>query len=622
MEIFNDKQLHESKTALLNIILDEKGHYECKVIAQYSRQTLNSLQVGDLIAAENFRTCEQDVKSYSILSISSMLPTHFAAQDENAYPGHLFESMRSITAEWKAQESRPKFATTTIALFCVPTGLQFNYESKSTTVENVELEIDDMLPMIGSEMRPLTKDMVEKIVNGPISNEGSPLSHKRLEDLRVSLEKTSLVTTHMGIFGFTNSGKSNLTSSLISYLVEKNEVNLVIIDPNDEYVGLLSDLIMSNPEKFFYIHTDEDSLPRPVLLSLDGDKTKLPDKVKELFISQLKLPKGLKHDSFISALTGNIDTLAKKTRLGLTTGNVVDKFEELINRRIPGNFAPQSQDAINNMIDDLMKDGFNKEINYDNINELVTTFDTFGNKYKGDFSRKVGQSSDGKSKTAWGVFLGAIDDLKKYRKTIKDLRKSLFIDFNSINDFLNDKGPAGKIMIVSGRRDTSLKLFSSKLGDELYESRRIEGNTSPSVFFLLDEADLFIPNEDKDEMTEAMKRTCVTIARRGRKFGIGLGIATQRASMLDTQIMGNLHTYFISKLPRKYDREKVAEAFGIGEEQLNQIFSFKPGNWLLISHDSTGLRSVPIPVYADNADERVLGYFKKIESKIETKSDQ
>jgi len=62
----------------------------------------------------------------------------------------------------------------------------------------------------------------------------------------------------------------------------------------------------------------------------------------------------------------------------------------------------------------------------------------------------------------------------------------------------------------------------------------------------------------------------------------------------------------VSKLPRSTDRQRVAEAFGIGEEQLAPTFTFRPGNWLIISHDATGLKGVPIPTVADDANERIL----------------
>ncbi len=89
---------------------------------------------------------------------------------------------------------------------------------------------------------------------------------------------------------------------------------------------------------------------------------------------------------------------------------------------------------------------------------------------------------------------------------------------------------------------------------------------------------------------------------------MGLGMATQRSAMLDTQVMGNLHTYFISKLPRKYDRETVSEAFGIGPEQLSATFNFAPGDWLVLSHGATGLKGVPIPAHALDANQRILDH--------------
>jgi hypothetical protein len=70
--------------------------------------------------------------------------------------------------------------------------------------------------------------------------------------------------------------------------------------------------------------------------------------------------------------------------------------------------------------------------------------------------------------------------------------------------------------------------------------------------------------------------------------------------------MGNLHTYFVSILPRKTDRERVAEAFGIGDEQLSPTFTFRPGSWLVISHDAVGLKGVPIPTTAADANERII----------------
>lgn len=131
-------------------------------------------------------------------------------------------------------------------------------------------------------------------------------------------------------------------------------------------------------------------------------------------------------------------------------------------------------------------------------------------------------------------------------------------------------------------------------------------NQSLLRYFFFDEADLFLPLDTKNEETARIKEFCVTLARRGRKFGLGIGISTQRASLLDTEVMGNLHTYFVSKLPRAGDRQRIAEAFGISDDQLSPTFTFRPGDWLIISHDATGLKGVPIPSYADDANKRII----------------
>lgn len=76
--------------------------------------------------------------------------------------------------------------------------------------------------------------------------------------------------------------------------------------------------------------------------------------------------------------------------------------------------------------------------------------------------------------------------------------------------------------------------------------------------------------------------------------------------------MAQPHTYFISKLPRASDREAVAEAFGFGNEMLKQTFKFTKGQWLLVSHDATGLEAVPLPVKTEDANVRVATFLKSV----------
>jgi uncharacterized protein len=165
------------------------------------------------------------------------------------------------------------------------------------------------------------------------------------------------------------------------------------------------------------------------------------------------------------------------------------------------------------------------------------------------------------------------------------------------------------LYILTAHNPDELRQFAATLGEELFESRRRTGGTRPLVTFIFDEADEFIP-QDAQGTQKASKDIIRTLARRGRKFGIGIGIATQRVRYLDTSIMAQPHTYLVSKLPRQTDRAVVAEAFGVSEDMFRQTFKFKPGNWLIMSHDATGLKAVPVPIQTEDANQRIKKYLE------------
>ena len=107
---------------------------------------------------------------------------------------------------------------------------------------------------------------------------------------------------------------------------------------------------------------------------------------------------------------------------------------------------------------------------------------------------------------------------------------------------------------------------------------------------------------------EAAKGAAQELARRGRKYGLGIGMATQRIVYLDTNILGQPHTYLVSKLPRATDREKIQEAFGLSEETPRESLRSGPVQWLLISHSATGIDGLPVPVQLPNTNIHIIDF--------------
>jgi DNA helicase HerA-like ATPase len=170
--------------------------------------------------------------------------------------------------------------------------------------------------------------------------------------------------------------------------------------------------------------------------------------------------------------------------------------------------------------------------------------------------------------------------------------------------------PGPRLFIVVSENPDRLRGFFAMVGDALYNERRKRGLSTPPVLFIVDEADEFVgaaygENGSPPSMRES-RSAAETIARRGRKLGIGIGIATQRAAYIDTKLMGQLHTYFVSKLPRKSDRERVAEAFGIPLSTIDRTLALRsPRQWLVISHSSLELHATPYFVTFESRVQQV-----------------
>ncbi len=109
------------------------------------------------------------------------------------------------------------------------------------------------------------------------------------------------------------------------------------------------------------------------------------------------------------------------------------------------------------------------------------------------------------------------------------------------------------------------------------------------------------------------KHTVEQLAWRGRKYELGIGIATQRIIYLNMNLLGQPHTYFVSKLPRATDRDRIQEAFGLSDETIQESIQFGVGQWLLTSHSATEMGGVPVPMQLPDANKRIIKFLNKCE---------
>jgi len=69
-----------------------------------------------------------------------------------------------------------------------------------------------------------------------------------------------------------------------------------------------------------------------------------------------------------------------------------------------------------------------------------------------------------------------------------------------------------------------------------------------------------------------------------------------------------LHSYFISTMPRPYDRQLVADSFAIGDAFVDRTLAFQNGDWLITSFKATATQNIPVFFHAENNEDTLREY--------------
>lgn len=573
---------------------DAATRFRYTVWFDYTRRLLNDLHEGDLVVVPNFATNSEGIQ-YSVLQIISVFPRHYALgsdiNDLKGFPGFIMQAAKSASADWTDQESEPFGDTTKVICQCIPTNLESDVQGN--------VKVESAMAMVGKDVNVINTEMTNRIFNrgidiyvddiikgGVLIRDGDIDIHVRVDDL---------IKTHFGIFGFTGVGKSNLLSTMVSNLLKTNTpIKIVLFDLMDEYSGLLADQIIINNGKLICL--GEKSLMKPIFDYINNDYNyKYEKSAVNKFIDTLLLPKGLKTRDIVEKYKIIAPELLKKIKI---KEHDIEKVPAFIKSREKVLFHNKDGMSTSTQMKKIIKifEGYEKEELTPKLAEIILN--------------KITKESMNFNQTAKSRVNGLKEELKEIiaLKNNETNPKILTTTRDLIKE-LSDDSSSG-LYIVTSHDPDKIREYANKLGRSLFENRRLKGIFTPTVCFIFDEADEFMPGASyspKNDSYKKSRKIIETLARRGRKFGLGLGIATQRSAYLDTKTIGQLHTYFISKLPRKGDRTIVAEAFGLSDDQLTQTFKFLKGHWLLVSHDATGI-DMPIPIKTDNAEERIKNF--------------
>ncbi|ARM76086.1 ATP-binding protein [Acidianus manzaensis] len=520
----------------------------------------SNLSAGKLLAVKAINN------DYLILEVTDILPVHYGMINlDNSIPREIRdEVMKKVEESWGKSDDE-----SWLDVYAYPIGylLKFN--------NNIEFYKGYSPPIPGSTVYIFSKSLYENFVcekNG--EKIGTIIGENA--DLRINLDKA--INYHIGVFAFTGSGKSNLTSTLIRRILKKN-VKVVVFDISLEYGILLLDLLLNENSRLI----TTERLP---INSIDAGRRfirthVIPEELLDLKDEIMKISSEIYNQGKMKQLY-----VPPEGSTYLTYGEIIDMVRAQINDKYTAFAQKPLFGLLLKKIDEIMRENkLSKEDIADNtLNPALEEIE------------ELGKSSGLKENASIFAFLNS---LKVYLSSEVKEGEEYDIEKLAIEIMDNDQN-SPKLFILELSNMEEARSIVAQLINTIMARRKRSYSTTP-ILFVLDEAQEFIPFDTRQkDYSELSSNAVEKLLRHGRKYHLHGLISTQRLAYLNTNVLQQLHTYFISTLPRPYDRQLISETFGISDALMDRTLDLEVGQWLLISFKAALSHDVPVFFTAPN----------------------
>jgi len=627
----------------------------------YSIEASKLLRPGVILAVKNFNSIEignpnrneQDL-CFSIYEVIDVTIQHYKILNliENPQEVKLTEEFEKFKEDWYRSLDENERNDLKIIVKAISHNYELHIPSeRNKVIKNINYDYkfrkSNAEPIVGENVYLLENKYIGEYINGNIKE--SPTSfkageHQIFKKIDVYMDYYPLFNRHFGVFGFTGAGKSNLISTLISksMLEAPSPANILVFDINNEYFGLLFDVLLEKDGHIIFLTPDiisGEALDAFLKGNYDENNfVKILEAASEEFIEMVNFPDEIKKNKFFDRVKEIVKLLLVFNKIKIYTeaitlrqflDEVIKSIEEKDRDR--GIFA-SIRNIFSGSGSQVRKEYFqkflmlfyqffasNRSLNKKTLMQLLSFIEEFKNYLLNENSNTF----EGFEKLNHEQIIKSLEILQKIivnlgAEYLKTIEYENTITLQELIEYTHDQ--KGSLMIFLSENDNDLRNFAYQFGSFLYDIRKnkkLKGD--PLTLFLFEEADLFIPqksvgDDEEKASIEKSKNIATTLARRGRKYKLGLGIATQRTRYLDTSIIAQLGTYFVSKLPKASDRQVISEGFGIEENQISQTSQFLPGDWMVLTHvNALHLKTTPVLISFENANKRLIDFLENLD---------
>lgn len=374
------------------------------------------------------------------------------------------------------------------------------------------------------------------------------------EDVPIYLNADELVSRHFAVLAVTGAGKSNTVAVLISGMVEDLGGTVVVLDPHGDYVKLM---LPKTGRK--HVNVIEAKISPE---HLDSEElAEIIDVRKDASIQRTILERAwdtVKHEN---PTLGGKDLIVKLRDKLITWVEWED-----------WNNPPKYWDPITERKYELEKLDTNKKNSIvgvimrlsrfiRNYGSLLTSEDLIGMIKPGMVNViDLGPLDEGQMKVITARLLARLFELRveyeKARKTLEREKEEAMLNPNSL-------------------RTEKIK----ELEQTLKRIETINPALAEPVLVIVEEAHIFAPQGEKNDAVRILSR----IAREGRKFGVGLGIVSQRPNKLNEDVLSQTNTKIILRIVNPKDQDYVLKASEqLSKELLGDIASLGKGEAVIV----------------------------------------
>lgn len=430
-------------------------------------------------------------------------------------------------------------------------------------------------------------------------------------EVKVNIDK--FFGFHFAVFGNTGSGKSNTVAKILQNIFEKQNYSakgakFVIIDSNGEYNKAFSKLNEFNPHiKHSLLSTDEvggKKFEIPVwVLSADdwatllhaSEKTQMPVLKRAIDIARIfyKCEEGdnkVKNHILASTLLGIIQSSD-------TSPSKSDKLKAIVTKFYTTEISLNSIIKDNKTLGDLIGINYGSMIDETGVISFLMTFlneqEISDNIVKAmvpyslsDFIKAVEFAT---------LYEGSISSqrIQEYTSTLMTRLQSLQdgvqgsifskTEFNTVEEYIKSLLDENQIvdLDISSLDDSSAEVVTKVLAKLILDYLKgCEVKAETPINFIIEEAHRFIKNDTNYGVIgyNIFER----IAKEGRKFGMLLGISSQRPSELSKTVVSQCSNFIIHRVQNPDDLQYLSKMVPyVNNNMIDRLTYLQTGNALV-----------------------------------------